>query len=98
MIEHMEVVGLCLLIIGGVGVVYRYIIIPKRRLEQFSRELSMIFTRTNDIHLLVRRSSRHMMQYLGIKKVAFCIPEKGVYSHTGSHRRAVNYQDRKSVV
>ena len=47
MIEHMEVVGLCLLlIIGGVGVVYRYIIIPKRRLEQFSRELSMIFTRT----------------------------------------------------
>ena len=99
MIEHMEVVGLCLLlIIGSVGVVYRYIIIPKRRLEQFSRELSMIFTRTNDIHLLVRRSSRHMMQYLGIKKVAFCIPEKGVYSHTGSHRRAVLGDDVERIM
>ena len=66
--------------------------------DTFTREISKILTYTADLQLLTRRVSSYIASSLKAEKVAFCIPEKGIYGRAGRRRIAVVEEDIRSIM
>ena len=66
--------------------------------DTFTREISKILTYTADLQLLTRRVSSYIASSLKSEKVAFCIPEKGIYGRAGRRRIAVVEEDIRSIM
>ena len=66
--------------------------------DTFTREISKILTYTADLQLLTRRISSYIASSLKAEKVAFCIPEKGIYGRAGRRRIAVVEEDIRSIM
>jgi signal transduction histidine kinase len=61
--------------------------------DTFTREISKILTYTADLQLLTRRVGNYIATSLKAEKVAFCIPEKGIYGRAGRRRISVVEED-----
>ena len=66
--------------------------------DTFTREISKILTYTADLQLLTRRISSYIASSLKAEKVAFCIPDKGIYGRAGRRRIAVVEEDIRSIM
>ena len=66
--------------------------------DTFAREISKILTYTADLQLLTRRVGNYIASSLKAEKVAFCIPEKGIYGRTGRRRLSVVEEDVRRIM
>ena len=66
--------------------------------DTFAREISKILTYTADLQLLTRRVGNYIASSLKAEKVAFCIPEKGIYGRTGRRRLSVVEEDVRKIM
>ena len=66
--------------------------------DTFTREISKILTYTADLQLLTRRVGNYIASSLKAEKVAFCIPEKGIYGRTGRRRLSVVEEDVRRIM
>ncbi|AJA06888.1 hypothetical protein TM7x_02915 [Candidatus Nanosynbacter lyticus] len=66
--------------------------------DTFAREISKILTYTVDLQLLTRRVGNYIASSLKAEKVAFCIPEKGIYGRTGRRRLSVVEEDVRRIM
>lgn len=66
--------------------------------DTFARKISKILTYTADLQLLTRRVGNYIASSLKAEKVAFCIPEKGIYGRTGRRRLSVVEEDVRRIM
>ena len=66
--------------------------------DTFTREISKILTYTADLQLLTRRVGNYIATSLKAEKVAFCIPEKGIYGRAGRRRISVVEEDVRRIM
>ena len=66
--------------------------------DTFAREISKILTYTADLQLLTRRVGNYIASSLKAEKVAFCIPEKGIYGRTARRRLSVVEEDVRRIM
>ncbi len=66
--------------------------------DTFASEISKILTYTADLQLLTRRVGNYIASSLKAEKVAFCIPEKGIYGRTGRRRLSVVEEDVRRIM